>query len=110
MWTWLAANLPEFMEPYNRLAVLVFGYDGAGDTDTSALGVKVKELIGLAIMASQRDWERFPPHMDRLIQMGATDQEILEALMVAALYGGSPGMRMGVETLMRKRGYWPDDE
>lgn len=109
VWDWLSEHDPKFMQAYNVLASTVFGYDGAGEEDDSSLGVKVKELMGMAIMASQRDWERFPHHMRRVLQLGVSEREIVETLEVAALYGGSPGMRMGIEIMLRMKGEWKEE-
>jgi alkylhydroperoxidase/carboxymuconolactone decarboxylase family protein YurZ len=38
-------------------------------------------------------------HSDRALTLGATPREVLEAMEVAAIPGGMPGLWLGVETL-----------
>jgi len=38
-------------------------------------------------------------HSERALTLGATPQEVMEAMEVAAIPGGMPGLWLGVETL-----------
>jgi alkylhydroperoxidase/carboxymuconolactone decarboxylase family protein YurZ len=38
-------------------------------------------------------------HTERALNLGATPREVLEAMEVAAIPGGMPGLWLGVETL-----------
>jgi alkylhydroperoxidase/carboxymuconolactone decarboxylase family protein YurZ len=38
-------------------------------------------------------------HSDRALKLGASPREVLEAMEVAAIPGGMPGLWVGVETL-----------
>ena len=102
-WTWLATADPEFMHAYNVLAQRAFGYHADGSSDPSALSPKIKELVAIAILAGQRDWDRLPGHLQRLIELGASDREILDSLEIAATITGGPAMRMGIEVLQQVR-------
>ena len=99
---WIAELDPEFMAAYNTMAAKAFGLPADGP-DNHALSRKTKELIALAMLTGQRDWERTPTHLRRLIALGASDREILEALETAATIAGGPAMRGGVEILLRIR-------
>lgn len=101
--SWLAKADPEYMKAYGRLAQMAFGYYENKQNYPSALPAKVKELIAVAILAGQRDGDRIYNHMERAMQKGATDPEILESLQVAAVCTGGPAMRLGVELLRKIR-------
>lgn len=104
---WIAKIDPEYLAAFNQLTVQAFGYHEDGSVDTSALSPKVREFIAIAILSAQRDWERLPTHLNRLIDLGATDKEMLEVFQTAGTMTGGPAMRGGVTTLMelrRKRG------
>ena len=92
--TYLATHFPEYMEPLNRIHVLVNSYDQPPEGSAFTLTVKNQELIAAAVLAAQRDWERFKPHVRRAMQY-ATMEEIAQALMVAAQMSGSPAIRTG---------------
>ena len=70
--------------------------------DAGALDVKTKELLGLATSMVLRCNDCVSYHIIRCIQLGFTDDEILEALNIALLVGGSitiPHIRKAVETM-----------
>lgn len=103
-WTWLADVDPEFMASYNALTRRAFGHYADRETPPdTAISIKTKELIAIALLAGQRDWERFPTHLERLVELGATDEEILETLQIALVITGGPALRGGVEFLRRMR-------
>ena len=103
-WTWIAKHDPEFIAAYNRLTQTAFGYYGDGTEDPHSLPPRVKEMIAVGILAGMRDWERLPGHLERLMDLGCTDKEILEVLQTSAVITGGPAMRMGVEMLVQARG------
>jgi alkylhydroperoxidase/carboxymuconolactone decarboxylase family protein YurZ len=52
-------------------------------------------------------------HSERALSLGATAQEVLEAMEVAAIPGGMPGLWLGVETLqelLQARSAKPDEK
>jgi alkylhydroperoxidase/carboxymuconolactone decarboxylase family protein YurZ len=100
-WTWLAEFDPEMMAAYNHLASHAFGYYGDRANKPGALSPKVKELIAIALLTGQRDWDRVPTHLSRALDLGASDREIVDALQVAMVITGGPAMRMGIELLLK---------
>jgi len=70
--------------------------------DEGALDMKTKELLGLTTSMVLRCNDCVSYHIIRCIQLGFTDEEILEALNIALLVGGSitiPHIRKAVETM-----------
>jgi alkylhydroperoxidase/carboxymuconolactone decarboxylase family protein YurZ len=84
---------PEYFEKLKGLYVDgTFGRDGA-------LTRKTKELIMVGITCAMRAPRGVRIHSERALSLGATAQEVLEAMEVAAIPGGMPGLWLGVETL-----------
>ena len=84
---------PEYFEKLKGLYVdATFGRDGA-------LPRKTKELIMVGITCALRAQRGVRIHAERALSLGATPQEVLEAMEVAAIPGGMPGLWLGVETL-----------
>jgi AhpD family alkylhydroperoxidase len=70
--------------------------------EPGALNVATKELLGLVASAVLRCDDCIAYHIDRCVDVGATDEQIWEALDVALIVGGSiviPHLRRGVEFL-----------
>jgi AhpD family alkylhydroperoxidase len=57
-----------------------------------ALDTKVKELIALAISVTERCDDCIAHHVHDALDAGATREEIVDAIGVAVLMGGGPGM------------------
>jgi alkylhydroperoxidase/carboxymuconolactone decarboxylase family protein YurZ len=84
---------PEYFEKLKGLYVDgTFGRDGA-------LPRKTKELIMVGITCALRAPRGVRIHAERALTLGASPQEVLEAMEVAAIPGGMPGLWLGVETL-----------
>ena len=84
---------PEYFEKLKGLYVDgTFGRDGA-------LTRKTKELIMVGITCALRAQRGVRIHSERALSLGATPQEVLEAMEIAAIPGGMPGLWLGVETL-----------
>jgi len=88
------ANLdPDY---FDKLKVIyvdgTFGRDGA-------LARKTKELIMVGITCALRVQRGIRIHSERALALGASPREVLEAMEVAAIPGGMPGLWLGVETL-----------
>jgi len=67
-----------------------------------ALDERTKELLGLATSMVLKCDDCVAYHIVRCVQLGITDEELLEALNVALVVGGSitiPHIRRAVETL-----------
>ncbi len=69
-----------------------FGREGA-------LPRKIKELIMVGITCALSRPRGVRVHSERALSLGATPKEVLEAMEVAAIPGGLPGLWLGVETL-----------
>ena len=84
---------PEYFEKLKGLYVdATFGREGA-------LPRKTKELIMVGITCALRAQRGVRIHSERALKLGATPREVLEAVQVAAIPGGMPGLWLGVETL-----------
>ena len=57
-----------------------------------ALEAKVKELIALAISVTARCDDCIAHHVHDALDAGATREEVIDAIGVAVLMGGGPGM------------------
>jgi alkylhydroperoxidase/carboxymuconolactone decarboxylase family protein YurZ len=84
---------PEYFERLKGLYVDgTFGREGA-------LTRKIKEIIMVGITCALNRPRGVRLHVERALNLGATPKEILEAMEVAAIPGGMPGLWLGVETL-----------
>lgn len=84
---------PEYFEKLKGLYVeATFERDGA-------LSRKTKELIMVGITCALRVPRGIRIHSQRAMALGATVQEVMEAMEVAAIPGGMPGLWLGVEIL-----------
>jgi AhpD family alkylhydroperoxidase len=64
-----------------------------------ALETKVKELIALAISVTARCDDCIAHHVHDALDAGATREEIVDAIGVAVLMGGGPGMIYGTHAV-----------
>jgi len=84
---------PEYFEKLKGLYVDgTFGREGA-------LPRKTKELIMVGICCALNRPRGVKLHSERALILGAAPREVLEAVEVAAIPGGMPGLWLGVETL-----------
>jgi alkylhydroperoxidase/carboxymuconolactone decarboxylase family protein YurZ len=84
---------PEYFEKLKGLYVDgTFGREGA-------LARKTKELIMIGICCALVRPRGIRVHSERALTLGATPKEVLEAMEIAAIPGGMPGLWAGVETL-----------
>jgi len=70
--------------------------------EPGTLDERTKELLGLATSMVLKCDDCVAYHIIRCVQLGVTDEELLEALNVALVVGGSitiPHIRRAVETL-----------
>lgn len=80
--------------------------------ERGALDERTKELLGLATSMVLRCEDCVDYHIVRCVQLGVTDEELLEALNVALVVGGSitiPHIRRAVETIDECRGLEKND-
>ena len=80
----LAVAQPSVMETFEKF------HQAAGAT--GALDRKTKELMALAISVTHGCDDCIAHHVHDAIEAGATREELAEALSVAVLMGGGPGM------------------
>lgn len=84
---------PEYFEKLKGLYVDgTFGRQGA-------LPRKTKELIMVGICCALLRPRGIRVHSERALTLGVSPREVLEAIEVAAIPGGMPGLWAGVETL-----------
>jgi AhpD family alkylhydroperoxidase len=80
----LRASTPEVMKSFSEL--------GRAATADGVLDKKTKELIALALSVAARCDPCIGFHMQTLVKLGATRQEIDETLGVATYMGGGPSL------------------
>jgi AhpD family alkylhydroperoxidase len=88
----LRKNIPETMTGFSAMA-------GAAVQD-GALDAKTKELIALAIGVATRCDGCIGFHMKALARLGATREEIEEALGMAIYMGGGPALMYAADALL----------
>ncbi len=92
---------PEYSEYLKGIYVdATFGREGA-------LPRRTKELIMVGITCALNRPRGVRLHTQRALTLGVTPREVLEAMEVAAIPGGMPGLWLGVETLqeiLKERG------
>ena len=93
-WIYIAEKDVAFTEAYNNL------YE-AGLTDGKALPGKMRELIAIGILAYRGLNNAVYEHSKRALRLGATKQELLEAIETAAVPGGGPTLASGLQALVR---------
>jgi|SRR6185312_16255659 len=87
----LRKDLPDTMQAFSALAYAA-GRDGALDK-------KTKELIALALGVGAHCDGCIGFHAEALVRLGATRQEVEEALGMAVYMGGGPSLMYAAEAL-----------
>ena len=87
----LRQDIPETMRAFSALAQAA-GRDGALDK-------KTKELIALAIGIATRCDGCIGFHMEALVRLGATRQEVEETLGMAVYMGGGPSLMYAADAI-----------
>ncbi|HSH07234.1 MAG TPA: carboxymuconolactone decarboxylase family protein [Burkholderiales bacterium] len=80
----LAAAQPSVMEAFEKFHQAAVA--------TGALDKRTKELIALAVSVTAGCDDCIAHHVNDAIRAGATREELVDALGVAVLMGGGPGM------------------
>lgn len=93
-WRYLAEQDTDFMEAYNNLY-------NRGLTDGKALPAKIREFIAIGILAYRGLEDAVYHHGQRALRLGATKQELLEAIETAMIPGGGPTLALGLRALAR---------
>jgi AhpD family alkylhydroperoxidase len=87
----LRQDIPDTMKAFSALAQAA-SRDGALDK-------KTKELIALAIAISTRCDGCIGFHMEALVRLGATRQEVEETLGMAVYMGGGPSLMYAADAI-----------
>lgn len=93
-WAYVAEQDIDFLEAYATLY-------NRGLTDGKALPAKVRELVVIGVLAFRQRENGAYDHMKRALRLGATKQEIVEAIESAMIPGGGPTFLTGMQALMR---------
>ena len=92
-WAYIAEKDPDFWDTYNAL------YEKAL-SDGKALPAKIRELIVIGVLSYRELEQGVCNHAKRALRLGATKQELLEAVETVTVPGGSPALRAGLRGLM----------
>lgn len=87
----LRSDIPETMQGFSSMAKAA--------THDGALDKKTKELIALAIGVSTRCDGCIGFHMEALVRLGATKEEIEETLGMAIYMGGGPSLMYAADAM-----------
>jgi alkylhydroperoxidase/carboxymuconolactone decarboxylase family protein YurZ len=93
-WEYAARTDPDFVEAYNELY-------RRGLNDGQALSAKVREFVAIGILAFRGETGAVRTHMQRAMRLGATRQELLEAIETCIVPGGAPAFHCGLKALMQ---------
>ena len=76
-----------------------FGIMGKEAKKNGALNEKTKEFIALGISIATRCESCIGLHMEHLVRLGATREEIIEALSMSSYMGGGPSITYSAKAL-----------
>ena len=93
-WAYMAEQDVDFMEAYNNL------YE-KGLTDGKALPAKIREFIAIAVLAHRGLNNAVYEHTKRALRLGATKQELLEAIETTIVPGGAPTFSVWLQAQVR---------
>ncbi len=88
----LRKDIPETMQGFSKLAHAA--------TSPGALDSKTKELIALAIGVATRCDGCIGFHMDALVRLGASREEVQECLGMAVYMGGGPSVMYAADAML----------
>jgi AhpD family alkylhydroperoxidase len=88
----LRKNIPDTMGGFHAMAHAA--------TSDGALSTKTKELIALGIGVATRCDGCIGFHMEALVKLGATREEVEEALGMAIYMGGGPALMYAADALL----------
>jgi len=93
-WGFLAPKDIDFMEAYDNLYK-------RGLQEGKALPAKYRELVCIGILAHRAMDDAVYEHVKRALRLGATKQELLDAIETTIIPGGAPTFGTGLKALMR---------
>jgi AhpD family alkylhydroperoxidase len=88
----LRQDIPETMQGFSALA--------RAATRPGALDTKTKELIALAIGVATRCDGCIGFHMDAVVKLGASREEVQETLGMAVYMGGGPSVMYAADAML----------
>ena len=88
----LRKDITDTMQGFNAMAM--------NATKDGALSKKTKELIALAIGVSTRCDGCIGFHMDALVKLGVTREEVEETLGMAVYMGGGPSLMYAADAML----------
>ena len=89
-WAYMAEFDVDYVAAFNELYRVVHS--------TRVLPAKYREII-ISVLLASRLADRLPTHLDRALDAGATEAELLEALQLAQMIFGAPSLLFGVDAL-----------
>ena len=92
-WEYAARADPDFVEAYNELYRRSL-------LDGQALDARTREFVAIGILAFRGEVSTVKTHIQRAMRLGATGQEILEALEATIGPGGAPAFHCGLKGLV----------
>jgi alkylhydroperoxidase/carboxymuconolactone decarboxylase family protein YurZ len=93
-WEFAARSDPDFVEAYNNLYRVAL-------TDGKALNAKTREFIAIGILAYRGEVNAVKTHIERAFRLGATKQEVLEAVETSIVPGGAPTFFTGLSAIIK---------
>jgi alkylhydroperoxidase/carboxymuconolactone decarboxylase family protein YurZ len=93
-WEYAARANPDFIEAYNDLYRRSL-------TDGQLLSAKVREFVAIGILAFRGETDAVRTHMQRAMRLGATKEELLEAIEPCIVAGGASTFLCGLKALMQ---------
>ena len=84
----------DFLEAYDNLYKLAL-------SDGKALPAKIREFVAIGILAYRGNDAACYNHVKRALELGATKQEMLEAIEATIVPGGTPTFGAGLRALMK---------
>ncbi|MBN2829129.1 MAG: carboxymuconolactone decarboxylase family protein [Candidatus Cloacimonetes bacterium] len=98
------ARLNELLDLYGNKTTKRFLNLDTNTYQEGALSAKFKELLGLTASMVLRCDDCITYHLDRCMQEGVTDEEVIETLNIALIVGGSiviPHLRRAIDTWVK---------
>lgn len=95
-WEWAVGLDPDFLEVYANFTNTCWS-----PSYPRALEPKFREFIAIVVLSNRGFHWSLAAHIRRARRLGASFQEILEALEAAVIPGGAPVMHLGLTFLMQ---------
>jgi alkylhydroperoxidase/carboxymuconolactone decarboxylase family protein YurZ len=89
-WAYMAEFDVDYVAAFNELYRVVHS--------SRVLPAKTRELI-ISVLLASRLADRLGTHLERALDAGATEAELLEGLQLAQMIFGAPSLLFGVDTL-----------